>query len=391
MSDTGTHEALQHASPGGGESPSPASASALAVLLVLAVVSPWAFGSAPFWVRKGLNLVALATSLLVLVAKWRAGLAPLPPRLLWPLFGLVALGAFQLVPLPPSLHFLLASGSAEIWHPREPAAAAVIGHGARPISVLPAATVGATVWVLGLLSLVALATPALASRRVRRGALAILTAGGLAVGVYGVVARVAFGSLLFGRFPVPTASPFGPFVSKNHFAAYVGMAALLALGLATGLADRERQGSAVLSWTRSRRAVWVFVTFVVGVTLALTVLASQSRGGAVALTVGLLAFLLLRAPSRRKGGGRNRWTIAALTAITLALLAALPPDARSRLTSIFGAPDASAAYRVSLWSDALRAWRASPWLGQGLGAFSDILPRYKTSSGELRIEHAEND
>ena len=357
---------------------------------MLAVVSPWALGGAPAWARQVLSGAVLLTGLAVFVAKWRAGLAPLPPRPLWPLLGLVLLGTLQLVPLASSLHALLAPGSAEVWHPPEPAAAAVLDRSGGGISLFPAATAGALLWILGLLALVSLAAPALDHPRARRRCVAVLVAGGLVVAVYGMVARVVFGSLLFGRFPVPTTNPFGPFVSKNHFAGYVGMAALLALGLATALAERERRGPSPLSWTQSPRVGRVFFALVASAALALSVLTAQSRGGAVALGVGALVFSGLRSQSRRSGR-EHRLRVAAVALVVVSLLALLPHEARARLFGLFGPPDASVVYRLAVWKDALRAWRASPLLGQGLGAFQDIVPRYKTAAADLRVEHAENE
>src|SRR5207244_285882 len=80
--------------------------------------------------------------------------------------------------------------------------------------------------------LAVLAIPAASEVHTAVRASATLVAGGAAVAAYGVVAKVLYGPLLFGHIAVPTIAPFGPFVSKNHFAGYVEMAALLALGLA---------------------------------------------------------------------------------------------------------------------------------------------------------------
>ena len=51
---------------------------------------------------------------------------------------------------------------------------------------------------------------------------------------------------------VPTTAPFGPFVSKNHFAGWTEMAALLTAGLALGLADEARRRGR--DWTADARA-----------------------------------------------------------------------------------------------------------------------------------------
>jgi hypothetical protein len=142
-------------------------------------------------------------------------------------------------------------------------------------------------------------------------------AGGFVVSAYGVVAPSLFGPLLFGRFPVPTLAPAGPFVSKNHFAGYVEMTALLALGLAAGLLDRERSSHAGLAWTESPRAWQILTACAAALVMGLSVLASLSRGGVVSLAAGLAAFVVLRRLVRRHGAGPRAsriagWTVAAL-------------------------------------------------------------------------------
>jgi hypothetical protein len=76
----------------------------------------------------------------------------------------------------------------------------------------------------------------------------------------------------------------------------------------------------------------------------------------------------------------------------VASIAVVPPEGRERIASVAdAAQDSSGSFRMGVWKDALRAARDSPVVGYGLGAFGAALPRYKTSAGELRVEHAEND
>jgi O-antigen ligase len=313
-----------------------------------------------------------------------------------PFVALAALGVLQLVPLPPALLGWAAPGSADRWHPGEPAVAAVLGHVARPVSLHPRATGEALSWLLGLGALAALARPALREARFARAVVTGVVAGGLLVAVYGVVARLAFGPLLFGRIAVPTVSPFGPFVSKNHFAAYVSAATLLSLGLAVGLADAARRDRAWLSWVRSSQAAGVMVAFGAVVALALSVLVSQSRGGALGLLAGLGTFLALRVSASARHEARRqarKGVVAAGLALggAVVLFGLSPPEARDRLLTAFGPPDTSGAFRLSLWRDAFRTFTASPLLGHGLGAFGDALLPHKTAGGLLRVEHAENE
>jgi O-antigen ligase len=234
------------------------------------------------------------------------------------------------------------------------------------------------------LSLALLAAPALARASNAILAVRVVVAGGVGVSAYGILARGRFGSLLYGRIPVPTVSPFGPYVSKNHFAGYVGMVALLALGLAVGLA-RRRGGR---DWMSSRGAGGVVLALVAALAMALGVLVSLSRGGAISLAAGVLAFAALRVRERRGDGkvGPLLPSLAVALALAALLLLALPPGAHERLHSL-----ADTSFRLDTWRDTLRLASSSPWVGLGLGSFEDAYPRFKGGHGELRVEHAEND
>jgi len=192
---------------------------------------------------------------------------------------------------------------------------------------------------------------------------------------------------------VPTVSPFGPFVSKNHFAGWTAMATLLVAGLAVGLADRARGRGG--DWTTDPRAGGVVLAVVAALAMALGALASLSRGGTIALVAGAAGFaaLLLRR-GRPRGSGRaplaargGPWPSLALAVALGAILVALvPPEAHQRIRSLSGA-----SFRLQTWRDSLRLAAASPVLGHGLGAFHDAYPRFKRGNEIVRVEHAEND
>jgi O-antigen ligase len=370
----------------------PAPPAALVVLIFLVIASPWPYGSThPFAIRI-ITLTALFTSVGMLIMESHRGGLALVPFAFWPLLGLLALGAGQLIPLPMWFHSAVAPGSFRVWHPTETAVAAVLGPGPRPVSVLPEATRQWLAFTAGLAALALLAAPALRERRrALAGALTVIGVG-FAVALYGIVARTFFGDLLYGRIVVPTVAPFGPFVSKNHFSGYVEMAALLALGLAVGIADEARRGRATLGWVQSRRAGRVVFAGGAAVAMALAVLVSLSRGGALSLALGLLAFVAIRALVRHPRHPRAFRVIVMVSAVvaTTGVVAwVLPQEARERLLTI--ASGSASALRLSLWRDTLHLAASSPLLGFGFGAFQDALPPFKTDYGSIRFEHAEND
>jgi O-antigen ligase len=365
---------------------------ALGVLVAIAVVAPWPFGAVLPGALLAVAAVALLAGTLALVAGAGRGGVALPAVPLWPLAGFVALALLQLVPLPEPLHALLAPGSHAVWRPAAPEVAAVLGTGPRPVSVDPDTTLRGIALTGGLALLALLAAPALSrpDRAVR--AVAVVGVGGVALSAYAIFARARFGALLFGTIAVPTVSPFGPFVSKNHFAGWIAMAALLAAGLAVGLADRARGRGG--DWTTDARAGGVILSIAAALAMALGGLASLSRGGTIALAAGALCFVALRfsRPGRPRGAGsvprgRRTWSSLVLAGVLGAILAALvPPEAHERMRSLSGA-----SFRLDTWRDTLRLAASSPLLGHGLGAFHDAYPRFKRGHAIVRVEHAEND
>jgi hypothetical protein len=209
----------------------------------------------------------------------------------------------------------------------------------------------------------------------------VVAAGAALLAAYALVARGRFGPLLYGRFAVPTVTPFGPFVSKNHFAGYVGPAALLTLGFCLGLASRAR----ARAWTRDRTAPGVVLALVCALAMALALLVSASRGGVLAAAGGGACLATLVYLRRR--GRRVLLPAAALGLALLGLLAlALPEEARARVGTLEGA-----SFRLETWRDGLRLFGRSPLVGHGFAAFADAYAGVKQGHGSIRVEHAESE
>ena len=273
-----------------------------------------------------------------------------------------------------------------MWHPAEPLAAEVLGPGPFPVSLDPDSTIRSLALVAGLALLAWLAAPSFARPRAAVAAVSMVSAGGFLLSCYAIFARTRFGALLYGRFAVPTPTPFGPFVSKNHFAGYVAMAALLAAGLAIGLAAGARGRDR--DWTTGPRAGGVVLALVAALAMALACLASLSRGGAIALAAGAACLLALRVFQARRGRARRALlpTLALAATLGLVLVALVPPQTHARMRTLGGA-----SFRLDTWRDGLRLALSSPAVGTGLGAFHDAYPRFKRGHGLIRVEHAEND
>jgi O-antigen ligase len=344
---------------------------------------PWLFGGVLPAARHAIVPLGLGGAGLGLLLSARRGAPALPAIPLWPFAGLLLVGALQLVPMPLALLRLVAPASAAVWAPASEAARAVLGPGPRPVSIAPAATLLGLASLGAILGLALVAAPALAEGRRAERAAAAVVAGGVGLALFGVFAAARLGPRLYGLWEVPTTSPFGPFVSKNHFAGYTAMAALLALGLALGIARRHGSG-----WTRAKHAPAVVASAVAAAVMATSVLVARSRGGALALAGGAaaMALLLLRASPRSGRAGRLLPGVMVAVGVGAAVFAVLPDAVRERLVS-----GQDAAFRLAIWRDALLVGAAGPVAGHGLGSFGDALPRFKQGHGSLRVDHAEND
>jgi O-antigen ligase len=153
----------------------------------------------------------------------------------------------------------------------------------------------------------------------------------------------------------------------------VGAARLTALQSNTiqyGRAASYAAAGAFVSVLHRRRA-WTWATPVVAVCL-LALAGSGSRGPALGLVLVCGALMLMRLATR----GAARVALAGV-AVGTAIAASgvwvlVPPQATARFALILqGNPGTSGAARLALYSTAVALLAAKPWLGWGLGSFSD--------------------
>jgi O-antigen ligase len=349
-------------------------------LVLLVVASPWPFGSvAP---RAASTLTA---ALLVFYGVyWAVQLlgnrnATAPHGWLWIVSGL-AFVAIQNLPLPSALTATAAPAVARAYAPlgtELDAGAASPGSRWHPISIEPFRTEWSLLQLLSLACAFHLANR-LFRKNAERNLLAYaLAAVGVALSLFAVYQKARFGTVLYGRVPVESGSPFGPFVNHNHFAGYVEAAALVALGASIGLARRASPVALLLAGSSAL--------------MGIAHLLSHSRGGLLALGAGL-ATLAWLSRGREAREGRPLLIAGGALAVGVFLLVFAPSSLFQRLAS-FGNPtaDDSIEFRIQLWSDSFGLWASSPVVGTGLGTFAAAIPPYRSGPGEIRAEFAESD
>ena len=382
--------------------------------------------------RHGLVLpLALATAVgllaATLVARRQAGGGP-PPAGVALLAGFVGFALVTTLPLPPVLFRLLSPTAADLTARMLPGWSAGDAFSAwRPLALDPYA-----VWVelarlgLGLAVFATLvAFPWDGDDDRAAGVLArlvpTLVVGGSALAVLAVLAQAAGNGRVLWISGEPTLDgrAAGPFINPNHFAAWLEMVIPLAVAYAVALAARlRRRLSAAVRAGRGMgvRAGRAWIAAVIAnqralvlplaaatavVTMVVAHLATGSRGGLAALSVGLgvtAAGLAARAVRRTARDRDDRLAIvarlvpAAIAGVLVvgALAAMVFWAASSDLTD--DGVDASLASRLVVASQGRAVVRDYALAGSGLGSWLHAYRPYQAPPVEGGIwDHAHDD
>ena len=184
----------------------------------------------------------------------------------------------------------------------------------------------------------------------------------------GLVAAVSFATrgwdaqAIYGLRFTPGWRGFGPFPNRNHTGDFLAMGAVLGCGCVT--------------WAGTRKK-WSLVIgggLLLGLVL-MALLTTESRGGLVALGLGLLVFFTLTQLRMRN---RKALAVAFGAALVLGALGlAFGGPVLARFHSEQGGA-VSNAMRLRIWQDVFIMWKDAPLLGHGVDSFTQIFPFYQT-------------
>lgn len=252
-----------------------------------------------------------------------------------------------------------------------------VGAVPRTISQDPFWTLMFGIHALGLSLFLAICLNTLNSaRRIQRIAV-LITVFGFVYAFFSVIQSFLSPDRIYGVYEVNFAKPFGSFVNRHNFAAYMEMCIAVPLGMLM-------HGAVA----RDKRLVFVTTVALMGVAL----LMSGSRGGMVALGSQVVMLLIL---SRDRVTGGRMW-LKGVFAIVLALCIVLGAafiggeTSMSRLSETAKSEDFSTK-RTQIWDNTLEVIRNGFPFGAGLGAFSVAYAKQDSGSGLERVEQAHND
>jgi O-antigen ligase len=210
--------------------------------------------------------------------------------------------------------------------------------------------------------------------RIRRMAI-LITVFGFAYAFYAILQSVLSPLKIYGLYEA--GAPFGSFVNRHNFAAYMEMTMALPLGLMfVGAVGKDK------------RLLYVTGIALMGVALLL----SGSRGGLVAFVAEVIFLALLAAGMKSRSRLWLKLTLAAL------LLAAIVGGAifvggetsLTRVAETAATQDVTTG-RSNIWQVTLRVIGSNMPFGAGFGAFGVAYTPHDSMSGLERVEQAHND
>ena len=332
-------------------------------LIVVIVFAALAHGVVEPWSVLLFQLMSAALVLLWAVKVFvERRLEMIIPRTAWPLICLIFFGLAQSL----------------AWYDGA-------GH-RRSLSLDVDATRGTVMMLCCLLVCCLLAANFLTSRERLRMFARVATIYGLALAFLALVQHFAGGEYTYWPWPLRAGATFGPFVNRDHFAAYTELLVAMPVALI------------VKRYVRSEKALLYGVAaMIMGVAMIFTL----SRGGMISLFAELMfiAALGIKRSSRLPNGfgqgraekGRRAMEVVIVAAILVAVVSGVvwlgAEPVINRIAT--GNPDSSDLSRIqsfhsvrgAIWQDTWRMIRENPITGVGLGAYETAYPIYAWDKG----------
>jgi O-antigen ligase len=247
----------------------------------------------------------------------------------------------------------------------------------RTISLDPYSTSMTALHFFALFLFFALLLPRLDSAGRLRRLAAVITVFGFAFAFFAILQSFLSPDRIYGIYEVQNAVPFGSFVNRHNFAAYMELTIALPLGmLFAGSVERDK------------RLLFVTAASLMGVALLL----SGSRGGLVAFAAQLifLAFVSARAITGNTFLLRAALIVVLLAAIVGGAIFVGGETSLTRIAETAASKDVTTD-RAHIWRVTLDVIKSNLPLGAGLGAFGIAYTAHDSYGGMERVEQAHND
>jgi O-antigen ligase len=205
----------------------------------------------------------------------------------------------------------------------------------------------------------------------------LITIFGFIYAFYAILQAVLSPNKIYGIYERQFASPFGSFVNRHNFAAFMEMTIAVPLGLMfAGAVEKDRR---------------LLIMTAIGL-MGIALILSGSRGGLVALLAQIFFLIILTTDT--KSAGRTALKVGLSIALVAVIVAGSMmiggESSLTRLAETSLSKDITTD-RTHIWSVTLEVIKNNLPFGAGLGAFSVAYTPYDSMSGIERVEQAHND
>ncbi len=214
------------------------------------------------------------------------------------------------------------------------------------------------------------------AKRLRKVVL-VITIFGFIYAFYAILQAVLSPNKIYGIYETAFASPFGSFVNRHNFAAFMEMAIALPLGLVF-----------VGAIPKDKRLLYFTAIGLMGVALLL----SGSRGGLVAFLAQIFFLAILTTNTKSYGQIALKIGLAVLL-VAVIIVGSIFTGGESSLTRFAETATSKdiSTNRTHIWSVTWEAIKENPVFGAGIGAFNAAYAKHDTHNGMERVEQAHND
>jgi O-antigen ligase len=205
----------------------------------------------------------------------------------------------------------------------------------------------------------------------------LITIFGFAFAFFAILQAVLSPTKIYGIYETEFAQPFGSFVNRHNFAAYMEMTIAVPLGLIFAGAVQ-----------RDKRLIYLTAIGLMGIALLL----SGSRGGLVSVLAEVVFILILTNKSRGTGQIALKIGLAVLL-IAVVVGGVILIGGESSLTRFAetAASNDISTNRTYIWKVTIEVIKNNFPLGAGIGAFASAYTPFDSMSGIERVEQAHND
>jgi len=210
-----------------------------------------------------------------------------------------------------------------------------------------------------------------------RKVVALIAIFGFVYSFFAILQSVLSPGKIYGLYETRFAVPFGSFVNRHNFAAYMEMTICVPLGLLfAGAVNKDK------------RLLYITAVALMGIALLL----SGSRGGFVALLGEVILLIILTTGSKKRGSLflKAGLAVALIAAIITGSLFVGGESSLTRLAETATSDDITTD-RAHIWRVTLDVIANNLPFGAGLGAFGVAYTQFDSYSGLERVEQAHND